>query len=210
MLEKKLRKVNRNLLKLLFYVALILLGVSLGKFWNILPYYSVSKEISLTDLISATFSVLIFYLIFSYVDKEKEEGSREKNLLISRVEEVYQGVKDQSYSIIGSQLNYSTAVASVNRTRMQINAISELTTESTLKADPERILQLIVANKKVRDLLTKTLTKKEFAKYSEEEIPIQVKNGVLHFSADRIHQIENSYDHLQNKLLSFQLYLNRV
>lgn len=208
MQKKNLKTVNKLLLKGFFYFCLVFLGFAIAKLFNVFPYFLVNKNIDILNLLSLLFSVLIFYFIYSFVDKEKDANSREKDLLINRIEELYQVIKDQSYTLVDDQLHYTTAAAYSKRIRLQLTAIIQLTEQANLKIDKALTDRCHVEIKKLKEKLTDT--PRLDLETEEEEAPVKVSKGVIYYSESRRLEVESQYDSLMNEILSLQLHLNRA
>lgn len=142
------------------------------------------------------------------MDKEKDANSREKDLLINRIEELYQVIKDQSYTLVDDQLHYTTAAAYSKRIRLQLTAIIQLTEQANLKIDKALTDRCHVEIKKLKEKLTDT--PRLDLETEEEEAPVKVSKGVIYYSESRRLEVESQYDSLMNEILSLQLHLNRA
>lgn len=146
-------------------------------------------------------------MIYTYIDKEKDENSREKDLIINRVEEVYQFVKDQSYSFVDNQLSLTSAAAYIKRIRVQVTSIEELLIVADRKYDGNFSKELNDILRELKDLLTKTPVKQKAN--IPDGFSIKVINNIVYSSEERMNLIEVTYDRLRNKILEFQLQINR-
>lgn len=208
MQKKKPKRIGKLLLKVFFYFSLFFLGFAVGKLLNVFPYYVVKSDVDLISLLSLLFSVIIFYFIYSFVDKEKDANSREKDILINRIEELYQIIKEQSYALRDNQIQYSTAASYSKRIRTQLLVIVQLTEQANLKIQKEAIEECHSNIKELKDILTGT--PRSDLKATTEDQPLKVSNGIIYYSESRGTEIESQYDSLMNKILSIQLHLNRA
>jgi hypothetical protein len=47
-------------------------------------------------------------------------------------------------------------------------------------------------------------------KINQTDLPIEVKNGIIHFNQERINLIETKYDQIRDSLIELQLEINKI
>lgn len=189
-------------------VAFFLLGFVTSKFVSI-PYFSISNELDPVAVFTAIISIIIVYLFYTLIDKDKEDRVREKDLVLGRIEEIYQLVKDQSFQITSSSLEYSKAAANTKRISVQLRNIEDLLKAANINHHEKELDDIL---KQVRVL------KYRLTYYSPpkgqtiiDHIPeIVVNNGTAFYSPNRMKQINTAYDALKTKVLTYQLKINRA
>ncbi len=192
----------KHLFKLFVLLSSFAIGFSTAKHLAI-PYFKIKKELDPVSLFSALVSVIVVYLFYTYIDKDKEDRVREKNLVLGRIEEIYQLVKEQSREFSFFTLPYSKAAANTKRITVQLKSLEDILKEIKLnhhKAEFELILDQV---RHLKDLLTSD------EENEKEEAGITIKDGIVFYSANRMKQIDSSYDSLTTIILKYQLKINR-
>lgn len=196
-----------NLLsKIIIGVLLLLLGVVIGKFINF-PHFVISKDIDLVNILSIIVTIGLAVAITTFFDKRKSDYRTEKDLIIKRVDDIYNICSILQTEAISGNIEYTEAAYSIKRINVAIKSVYGLINMSNFNVEDETKTNFKTSISELKDILTNTpmISEKE-VKLSE--IPISVKNGVIHFNRERISQIEMKFDKLKNLLLEWQIKIN--
>ncbi|GGG35391.1 hypothetical protein [Christiangramia forsetii] len=198
----------KQLFKIGVAIAIFFLGFVTSKYISI-PYFRINNELDPVALFSALVSVIVVYLFYIYIDKDKEDRVREKDLVLGRIEEVYQLIKDQSFQITSSSLEYSKAAANTKRITVQLKNIEELLKATNINHHKKEFDEVLQQVRSVKDLLTSYKAPK--GELTQDYIPdIKVEQGTAYYSPNRMKQINSAYDALKTKVLTYQLKINRA
>ncbi|OEY71750.1 hypothetical protein [Salegentibacter salarius] len=200
-------------MKLLFNALLILsclaIGFAAAKIYSI-PYFSIKNELDPIALFSALVSVLVLYFLYTFIDKDKEDRVREKDLILGRIEEIYQLIKSQSFEFGSSSIEYSTAAANTKRVRVLLLSIEDLLKEVGVNHHKKELDSILLEIRKLNNLLT-YYRPPETGEIMHDYIPdIVVRDNIAHYSTNRLKQINSSYDKLKTQVLAYQLKINRA
>ncbi len=194
-------------LKVIFCICLVFIGVLIGKFISV-PHFEVSKSLDLIDIFSVLVTILIAILLTVFFDKRKNDSRIEKDLILRRVDNVYEITCDLQQESISGKIPYTEAASSIKRisTSMQsiYNTIEKC--QFTIKNDIKESIKSAIGD--LRDILTDT------PKINEEviensDLSIEVKDGIIFFNRQRIIQMESKFDVLKDCLLELEIRINK-
>jgi hypothetical protein len=196
-----------NVVKIVFYICLILLGIWIGKVTDF-PHFEISKSIDLINVLSILVTVLLAILITVYFDKRKSDNRIEKDLILRRVDNIYEITNELQREAISGEIPYTEAASSIKRinTSMQLIYKTVDKCEFSIKDDIKTSIRNAISD--LRDILTDTPKLTE-AQIEKSDLPIEVKNGIIKFNRQRISQIEVKFDSLKDKLLELEIRINK-
>ncbi|MEX2345699.1 MAG: hypothetical protein WD604_08810 [Balneolaceae bacterium] len=195
------------LIKVVFCVCLVLIGVLIGKFISF-PNFEISRSLDLVNISSIIVTILLAVLITVFFDKRKNDNRIEKDLILRRVDNVYEITNELQKESISGEIPYTEAASSIKRINTSIQSIYRTVEKCqfSIKNDIKESIKFAIGD--LRDILTDT------PKVTEEQIensdlPIEVKNGIIHFNRQRIGQIESKFDRLKDCLLELEIRINK-
>lgn len=197
-----------NLLsKIVISILLILLGLIIGKFINF-PHFVISKEIDLINILSIIVTIGLAVAITTFFDKRKSDYRTEKDLIIKRVDDIYNICSVLQIEAVSGEIEYTDVAYSIKRINVSINSVYGLINKTNFNVEKEIKSTFKTSISELRDILTNTplISEKEV---ELSDIPISVKNGVIHFNRERISHIEMKFDKLKNLLLEWQIIINK-
>ena len=100
---------NKALLSRILDLCFLLTGFIIGKSISAIPYFNISKEIDVIAILSIFATIFIAYLVYNFLDKNKEDRVREKELILKRVEEIYNFTHNFYLDTLDSNVKYSKA-----------------------------------------------------------------------------------------------------
>lgn len=196
-----------NIIKIVFCICLVLLGILIGKYIDF-PYFEISKSIDLTNLLSILVTILLAILITVFFDKRKNDNRVEKDLILRRVENVYEITNELQREAISGVIPYTEAASSIKRINTSMQSIYKTVEkcEFSIKDDIKESIKIAISD--LRDILTDTPKFNE-AQIKSSDLPIEVKDGVIKYNRQRIGQIEAKFDILKDKLLELEIRVNK-
>ncbi|MBU2949708.1 hypothetical protein KO493_03240 [Tamlana agarivorans] len=201
---------NKHTPTIILLVCSSAIGFILSKYFQI-PHVTLAKEVDGVNLLAILVSIVIAYVFYKYFDKAKENRVREKELIIARVEEIYQYVKETSNKINDKKIEYTQATSSLKRLVIQIKSIEKLLNIADIQINNECRKEIIEITRSLRELQTDSPSKSIYADDLESiDLPIKVKEGIIFYSESRFNEINSEYDKLKNKILEYQLVINRA
>ncbi|MFN0729407.1 hypothetical protein [Polaribacter gochangensis] len=202
-----MKNLLNNILKTVFCLLLIIIGILIGKFYNF-PYFEISKSIDLTNLFSISVTVGLAIIITVYFDKRKNDNRVEKDLILKRVDNIYEITNKLQKESVSGTIPYTEAASSIKRINTSLMSIYKTVEKCqfSIKDDIKKNLKTAISD--LRDKLTDT------PKISEEliqnsELPIEVKDGIIHFNKQRINQIESKFDVIKDCLFELEIRINK-
>ncbi len=196
-----------NIVKIVFCFCLILLGIWIGKVTDF-PHFEISKSIDLINVLSILVTVLLAILITVYFDKRKSDNRIEKDLILRRVDNIYEITNELQREAISGEIPYTEAASSIKRINTSMQSIYKTVDkcEFSIKDDIKTSIRNAISD--LRDILTDTPKMTE-AQIEKSDLPIEVKNGIIKFNRQRISQIEVKFDSLKDKLLELEIRINK-
>ena len=196
-----------NILKVIFCLCLIVIGIVIGKFLNF-QYFEISKEIDLVNITSIITTILLAILITLLFDKQKSDNRIEKDLILRRIDNIYAITNElQKESILG-EIKYTEAASSIKRISTSIQSIYKTVNKCqfTIKEDIKTLIKNAISE--LRNILTDTpkITDKQI---ESSDLPIEVKDGIIKYNKERINQIEARFDTLKDCLLELEIRINK-
>ena len=193
--------------KISLYLIFVIFGIIIGKIISF-PFFKISKEIDLINLLSIIVTIGLAILITTYFDKRKSDYRTEKDLIIKRVDDIYSICSVLQIEAISGKIPYTEAASSIKRINVSIKSVYSLINKSNINVDNETKQKFKKSLSELKDILTDTpmISEEEIA---SSDIPISVKNGVIHFNRERVSQIEFKFDKLKDLLLEWQILINK-
>lgn len=196
-----------KVLKVVFCFFLILLGVLIGKFMDF-PHFEVSKDIDLVNISSIVVTVLLAVLITVFFDKRRNDNRIEKDLILRRVDNVYEITNGLQNESISGEIPYTEAASSIKRINTSMQSIYKTVEKCqfSIKDDIKESIKSAISE--LRDILTDTPKMAE-DQIENSDLPIEVKDGIIKFNRQRISQIEARFDALKDCLLELEIRINK-
>lgn len=197
-----------RLAKAVAFLCAFAAGFVIAKFLNV-PFFSISEKVDVVAALQILSTFAAAFLVAKVLDKQKQDDRIEKDLLLKRIEDVYIRVEQNCAQVLDGKIEYVEAAAQIKRIRSTIDRIVKLLNSRKINIGNECVNEVISHIKALRDLLTKTpiIPEGEIAK---TDLPIQVKNGIIHLSKSQLIQIESKYEKLKDSLLALQLAINKA
>lgn len=198
-----MRKLNKTQVAAILVIAIIIFvsGLIIGYSYVSNSIFTLSKEINLIQL--GTLLTTLFGVVFIsfYLDRQKEITKMQREILLKRVDDLYETISDL-YPIAEngpcevSTINYKLKQMNLEMQRVNkvINRVKNIECEFTTNC--------MGLHKDLRDLMTNTPPRD---KQSTEPQDIKVEKGKVSFSVSRKAQIETLLDRIETLLLEQHL-----
>lgn len=201
-----MKRLNK-ILKIIFCVCLVIVGILIGKFVSF-AHFEISPKIDLVNITSILVTVLLAILITVFFDKRKSDNRIEKDLILRRVDNVYEITNELQKESISGKIPYTEAASSIKRISTAMQSIYKTVDkcEFTIKDDIKTSIQSAISQ--LRDLLTDTPKMTE-DQIESSDLPIEVRDGIIKYNRQRIGQIEAKFDLLKDCLLELEIRINK-
>lgn len=201
---------RNKLINIVLSIIIFFCGFIISKYFQV-PELTLNKQIDGINVLSILISIVIALVFYRYFDKIKEDRVREKELILNRVEEIYQIVNEDSLVFNNSKLEYSQAASSLKRIGMQIKNIENILNICNISLEEDFYKKIIEIIRRLKDLQTDTPYKVlDSEDLKKVDLPLEVKEGIITYSKSRINEINKEYDNLKNAILDYQLKINRA
>lgn len=188
-------------------IAILAVGIVLGKFINV-SYFKIEEKIDLISIVSLAVTLFAAWYISKILDKEKEDSRTEKDLILKRTEDIYQLIDGSHQKVVSGKIPFQEASSHLKRINTSISSIYRILEKIPLQTDQVLKENLLINNRKLRDLLTNTPIIND-QQIQGSNLPIEVKNGIIYLNRNRIAEIEFEYDKLKDNILLMQLSINK-
>lgn len=196
-----------NLLKnKVFYficIGCFIAGIAVG-----LPFscekFSFAWKIELFDIISLIATIILAVYVASSLETRVQDDRIEKELHISQIGQIEALLEEIEKILRADNIIYNDVNYRISLIRKKKNSIFEainsfdVNKDFKLKQYTEKISSSI-------DILKRLLTETSVDKSAE----VIMKDGILNYSAERLTQINNEIDTLENDLFRFKIIINR-
>jgi len=201
-----MKNLKNNYLSAGLFLSLVIIGFLIGKFITF-PFFEVSKTIDLVSLLSIVVTIWLAIIITTVFDKHKSNHRTEKDLVIKRVDNIYNISCILQKEASSGKIPYTEAASSIKRINTSIFSVYNLVEKCQFSLHLEIKNKLKDSIGNLRDTLTNSpmMTEEQIQK---ADIPIEVKDGIIHYNRQRINQIESNFDNLNDLLLELQIRIN--
>ena len=202
----------KNLPVIVLYVFLIAFGFSLR---CIISYqisdFSLDKNINIVDLTSLFLTLFLAYLVYAVLDKNKETRVKEKDIIINRIQEIYDFVQTVSLTHNDSRADFTPTVANLKRLHRHFVNIDKIVKLTTIDMPSKYKDELLTLTRDLKSLMTSTLQTAEIQDYTQAQIPIpiSISEGQIIYSAIRNNEILVKFDDIKNKIIEYQFEVNK-
>jgi hypothetical protein len=186
------KKRNKRLIDFAVYAALILIGFILGKLFNIW-YFTIDEKINLVDLLSIIVTVTAAFIVAKVLDKEKQDRRTEKDLILKRVEDIYQHIETCQPKLTASSVPYQFAASQIKGIYTYLNTANKIISNTEIQITEDHKSKIVSNLRKIKDLLTSGNN---------------VSSGAIQLTQSRVIEIEAEFVKLKDSVLFFQIDIN--
>ena len=183
----------------------------IGKTIQCWPIFTLKTEI---DTVGAAISLLslavtlgVAYWVATILESTKEANRVEKDLFIKRIDDIYLLIEDTSSQVALQQIEHSLAVSSIKRISVNILSVIDTIATTGIKVDDTHRTNIVLSTRSLNTLLTSTprLTQQHL-----DDIPLEVREGIILMSTDRRLQIDSEFDKLKRLIFTLELAINKA
>jgi hypothetical protein len=175
------------------------------------PYFTISKTVdivnvslALLNLINILVTIGLAIFISIIIDKKKGNDRAEKDLIIRKIDNVYNIVTELQRDCISGKIQYQEAASSIKRINVSFISIYKTIDKCHFSIENDIKDKIKEETYNLRDLLTNSPRVDEKL-VQGSDLPMEVKDGVVHFNRQRISQIEAKFDLLKDLNLELQI-----
>jgi len=202
-----MKNLKNKLIQFGIYVTLIVFGYAISRFVN-LPHFEVSKTIDISNVITLIVTAWLAILISTVFEKQNNDNRIEKNLIITRVDNVFDMAASLQLESNSGTIHLTEASSSIKRINSSLISIYKIVDKCQFSITDD-IKERIKNNiSDLRSFLTNTpvITDEEL---TSKDLPIKIKDSIVHYNKDRISQLEVKFDELKDLLLELQIEINK-
>lgn len=192
--------------KILVIFLSILLGFVIAKFFQV-PSLTLSTQIDGVAVASLLISIVIAAIFYLFLDKEKEDKLREKNLLLDQVKVLLDHFGSQNMNFQYSNFELSLITSGIKQSFIKIKYLKELIEYSGVSCNYTMLNNLKIKVKALKDLQTDS--PRNYSNTTAVNIPIIITNSLVTYSSTRKIEIERSYEEIYQETLKFLFHLNK-
>ena len=194
---------KKRIINTIIYFLIFCVGCCFGELidWG---YFILSKEISIIDALSLFLSIGCAIYIARVLEKDVQDDRIEKDMFISQVVNIETPLIELSNKLNGSTYNDIISLYSKsNTTRHKLFKKIQTFKKSEFKVEELR-KTLDVGYKQLKPLLTDT------AVVPDSTPDIEVKRGKITYSSQRIVEIQECLQNIQDELFKLKILINRA
>jgi|GEM_PF-4975593 hypothetical protein len=196
-------KAKDNVLWIVVCIITFFLGVFIANIKS-LQYFVIDEKV---DIVAAT-SIIATFIIAWYVGtilEKRNQGNRtQKELILKRTEDAFKVVEEFMIKVNTGTISLQEAASVFKRINVAVTRINEALRYAALPSDASLNTNIVTDSRALKDLLTDTPRTGSSANSS-----LQVQNGIVTISPDRMIEIESKCDSLKQNILFFQLFINK-
>lgn len=199
-----------SLLSFVIYIVILVLGILLGKLVSVWPLLDLKYEVdiigALSTLSSIIITLLVAYWVANFLEKSKETNRAEKDLFIRRIEDLSLLIEELSEKVSSQSLEFIEAASTLKRISIKYHSVFSCLTETEITIDGAYETEAKETIALIKDLLTNTPVLNED---NVNEIPIEIRDGIIRITNERKIQIEASFDKLKTNIFVTELAINK-
>lgn len=201
-----MKNLKNNLIQAGLYFSFIAFGYFITRFFEI-PYFEISKSIDVSNVLTLIMTAWLAILITTVFEKQNNDYRIEKDLIITRVGNIYDIADSLQLESNSGRIHITEASSSLKRINTALNSIYKIVDKCHFKITDSLKDRLKNSLADIRNTLTNTpfLTDEQL---NSKDLPIEIKDSIIHFNKDRVSQLEVKFDTLKDLLLELQIHIN--
>lgn len=172
------------------------------------PQFKISESIDLVNVLSVLVTVALALLITFLFDKIKSDNRIEKDLIMKRVDNVYELVNDIQKDVVGGSIEYTEAASMTKRIYTSMTSIYRTIDKCQFSIKDDIKVSIKNSIKGIKNILTDTPRIDE-EKINGSALQVEVKDGVIHYNRELLSRIDAKFDELKDLLLELELRINK-
>lgn len=201
-----MKNLKNNLIQAGVYFSFIAFGYFITRFFEI-PHFEISKSIDISNVLTLIMTAWLAILITTVFEKQNNDYRIEKDLIITRVGNIYDIADSLQLESNSGRIHITEASSSLKRINTALNSIYKIVDKCHFNITDGLKDRLKNSLADIRNTLTNTpfLTDEQL---NSKDLPIEIKDSIIHFNKDRVSQLEVKFDTLKDLLLELQIHIN--
>jgi hypothetical protein len=189
------------------YLSCIAFGYVLTRFIDI-PHFEISKTIDISNVLTLIITAWLAILITTVFEKQNNDHRVEKDLIITRVGNIYDIAASLQIESNSGRVHITEASSSLKRINTALNSIYRIVEKCHFNITDDLKDRLKLSLSDIRTTLTNTplVTDEQL---NAQDLPIEIKDSIIHFNKERVSQLEVKFDTLKDLLLELQIHINK-
>ncbi len=202
-----MKNLKNKLIRVGIYLSFIAFGYVITRFFEI-PYFEISKTIDISNVLALIVTVWLAILITTVFEKQNNDHRVEKNLIITRVGNIYDIADSLQLESNTGRIHITEASSSLKRINTALNSIYRIVDKChfNISKDLKERIKNNLAD--IRNTLTNTPSVTD-EQLNSKDLPIEIKDSIIHFNKERVSQLEVMFETLKDLLLELQIHINK-
>lgn len=201
-----MKNLKDNLSKIGIYISVLILGYIIARFINI-PHFEMSKTVDISNVFSLLMTAWIAILISTVFEKKNNDNRIEKDLIISRIGNLYDIAASLQIESNSGSLYLTEANSSFKRINTSLSSIYRIVVKCHFSISHETKVKIKTCTNELKDILTNTPALPP--QINDQNVPIEIRENIVYYNQDRMAQIGVKFDLLKDLLLELQIEINR-
>lgn len=201
-----MKNLKNKLIQAGIYLSLIVFGYAITRLIEI-PHFEISKSIDVSNVLTLIVSAWLAILITTVFEKQNNDHRVEKDLIITRVGNIYDIADSLQLESNSGRIHITEASSSLKRINTALNSIYRIVDKCHFNITDDLKDRLKNSLADIRNTLTNTpfVTDEQL---NSKDLPIEIKDSIIHFNKERVSQLEVKFDTLKDLLLELQIHIN--
>lgn len=201
-----MKNLKNKLIQAGIYLSLIVFGYAITRLIEI-PHFEISKSIDVSNVLTLIVTAWLAILITTVFEKQNNDHRVEKDLIITRVGNIYDIADSLQLESNSGRIHITEASSSLKRINTALNSIYRIVDKChfNITVDLKDRLKNSLAD--IRNTLTNTPSVTD-EQLNSKDLPIEIKDSIIHFNKERVSQLEVKFDTLKDLLLELQIHIN--
>lgn len=201
-----MKNLKNKLIQTGIYLSCIAFGYAVTRFIEI-PHFEISKTIDVSNVLTLIVTAWLAILITTVFEKQNNDHRVEKDLIITRVGNIYDIADTLQFESNSGRIHITEASSSLKRINTALNSIYRIVDKChfNITENLKDRLKIILAD--IRNTLTNTPSVTD-EQLNSKDLPIEIKDSIIHFNKERVSQLEVKFDTLKDLLLELQIHIN--
>lgn len=201
-----MKNLKNKLIQAGVYLSFIAFGYVITRSFEI-PHFEISKSIDVSNVLALIVTAWLAILITTVFEKQNNDHRVEKDLIITRVGNIYDIADSLQLESNSGRIHITEASSSLKRINTALNSIYKIVDKCHFKITDNLKCSLKNSLSDIRITLTNTPSVTD-EQLNSKDLPIEIKDSIIHFNKDRVSQLEVKFDTLKDLLLELQIHIN--
>lgn len=201
-----MKNLKNKLIRVGIYLSFIACGYVIARFIEI-PYFEISKTIDGSNILTLIVTAWLAILVTTVFEKQNNDFRVEKDLIITRVGNIYDIADSLQLESNTGCIHITEASSSIKRINTALNSIYKIVGKCHFNINDDLKERLKISLVEIRNTLTNTPSVSDEL-LNLKDIPIKIKDSIIHFNKERVSQLEVKFETLKDLLLELQIYIN--